>query len=160
GTTAAVAKRLGRNYLAFEREDFYVGLAKERLQNIAPLDSALLQSKVEKRRFRIPFGNLVEKGLIKVGEQLCSKKGHHTAVVLADASVVCKGMTGSIHRVSAAILQKETSNGWMFWYVKRNGKLLCIDRLRDEYEATYLQPPVSTVDPANDIAGSTTELYV
>ena len=48
GTTAAVAKRLGRNFLAFEREPFYIEVANERLNKVVPLEKPLLEYKIEK----------------------------------------------------------------------------------------------------------------
>jgi len=160
GTTAAVAKRLGRSYLAFERDEMYVDLAKERLQNITPLDSVLLESKAARRKVRVPFGSLVEKGMVKAGEQLYSKKGSNTAVVLADASIVCKGVAGSIHQVSATLSNRENNNGWTFWHVKRNNELVCLDRLRDEYEATYLKPLADDIGMAGETPNSTPGFYV
>lgn len=140
GTTAAVAKRLGRNFIAFEREEAYINITSERLKAIQALDTALLEYKVEKRKPRIPFGNLVEKGIVKAGETLFSKDLKHTAIVQADASVEHAGMTGSIHKVSAAIQKKESGNGWTFWHVKRKGALLSIDQLRLAYEKKYGTP--------------------
>jgi hypothetical protein len=54
--------------------------------------------------------------------------------VFADAALKSGDLTGSIHKVSAAVLKKDSNNGWTFWYVMREGKLLCIDELRYEYE--------------------------
>ncbi|HEU4903772.1 MAG TPA: DNA methyltransferase [Flavisolibacter sp.] len=146
GTTAAVAKRLGRNFIAFEREGAYITIASERLSAIQPLEAALLEYKVEKRKPRVPFGNLVEKGIVKAGETLFSKDLKHTAVVLADASVKHADMTGSIHKVSAAIQKKESGNGWTFWHVKRKGALLSIDQLRLAYEEKYLTPATTATN--------------
>lgn len=139
GTTAAVARRLGRKFLGFEREEFYINVANERLAKVQPMDNALLEYKVEKRKPKVPFGNLLEKGYVKAGEHLYSKDGKHAAVVLADASLDYNGTAGSIHKVSAGILQREANNGWAFWYVKRNGCLVSIDQLRHDYEAAFLQ---------------------
>jgi DNA modification methylase len=148
GTTAAVAKKLGRNFLAFEREAFYIDVANKRLQDIQPLEASLLEYKVEKRKPKVPFGNLVEKGFVQVGEQLYSKEGRHAAVVLADASLAHEGIAGSIHKVSATILKKEANNGWAFWHVKRNNHFISIDQLRHEYEAKFMKPSSA------EIAGS------
>ena len=139
GTTAAVAKRLGRNFLAFEREESYIHIANERVQAIQPLEPALLEYKLEKRKRRVPFGNLVEKGFVQTGEPLFSKDEKYRAVVLADASLAYEDTTGSIHQISAAIQKKESGNGWTFWHVRRNDALVCIDRLRQNYEETFLK---------------------
>lgn len=141
GTTAAVAKRLGRKFLAFEREEFYISVANERLSKITPIEEPLLEYKVEKKKPKVPFGNLIEKGFVAVGEKLYSKDEKNSAVVLADASLENNGTVGSIHKLSAIILNKEANNGWAFWYVKRNDGLVSIDQLRHEYEAKYLLPP-------------------
>jgi site-specific DNA-methyltransferase (adenine-specific)/modification methylase len=137
GTTAAVAKRLGRRFIAFEREPFYIEVANDRLSKIKPLEKPLLEYKIEKRKPKVSFGNLIEKGYIKIGETLFSRDEKHTAIVLADASLQSKDLVGSIHKVSATLLKKENNNGWSFWYVKRDGIMLSIDELRHHYEKKY-----------------------
>lgn len=137
GTTAAVAKRLGRNFLAFEREIFYVKVANEKLSKVVPLEKPLLEYKIEKRKPKVSFGHLVEKGYVKIGETLFSKDGKYTATVSADSPLQSGELMGSIHKVSTGILKKQNNNGWSFWYVKRNGKLLMIDELRYHYEKKY-----------------------
>jgi DNA modification methylase len=139
GTTAAVAKRLSRKFLAFEREEFYIKVANERLKNIKPIDKPLLEYKIEKKKPKVPFGSLIEKGYVKIGEHLFSRDCKSHAVVLADASLEHNDIVGSIHKVSAAILKKENNNGWTYWYVKRTDQLTSIDQLRHEYEAKYLK---------------------
>lgn len=139
GTTAAVAKRLGRKFLAFEKEEFYIQVANDRLKKITPIEKPLLEYKIEKRKPKVPFGNLVEKGYVKIGENLYSKDSKYSATVLADTSLQYIDTVGSIHKISATILKKENHNGWAFWYVKRDGNLYSIDTLRHDYEKKYLQ---------------------
>ena len=134
GTTAAVAKKLNRNYIGFERENSYIKVARERLDKIIPVDNSLTQYEIEKRKPKVPFGNLIEKGFIKAGENLYSKNLKYVATVNADASIVWENKTGSIHKISATILNKENNNGWTFWYIKRKNNLVSIDDLRSEYE--------------------------
>jgi len=138
GTTAAVAKRLGRRFIAFDKEEFYVQVSTERVNKITPIPNHLLEYKVNKRKPKVSFGNLIEKGWIKIGEYLYSKDRKNKALVLADSSIDSKGLIGSIHKVSAQILKKESNNGWTYWYVLRNNKLISIDDLRYEYEKKYL----------------------
>jgi DNA modification methylase len=139
GTTAAVAKRLGRKYIAFEREPFYIKVANERLEKIKPLDKQLLEYRIEKRKPKVPFGCLIEKGYVKIGENLFSRDGKYFAQVQADASLSLNGIVGSIHKISATILKKENHNGWTYWYVKRQNGLISIDQLRHDYESKFLK---------------------
>jgi site-specific DNA-methyltransferase (adenine-specific)/modification methylase len=139
GTTAAVAKRLGRKFIGFEREEFYVNVSNDRLSKITPLKKELLDYRIEKKKPKVPFGNLIEQGFIEPGEKLFSKGEKAFAIVQADASLKFDDMIGSIHKVSAAILRKENNNGWSFWYVKRGQQLVSIDELRQEYEQKFLK---------------------
>ena len=156
GTTAAVAKRLGRNFIAFDKEETYVKIGKDRIEKIVPLPKPYLEYKVEKRKPKVSFGNLIEKGYIKIGEYLYSKDGKCKACVLADASILYANMAGSIHKISAKILGRESNNGWTYWYVKRNNHLLSIDSLRYEYEKKYfassLDYNIFNFDKSNNIS--------
>ncbi|MEJ5306401.1 MAG: site-specific DNA-methyltransferase [Ignavibacteria bacterium] len=138
GTTAAVAKRLGRNFIAFEKEDFYIKVSNERLKKVKPIDKKFLEYKVERKKPKVSFGSLIEKGLIEIGEFLYSSDEKYKAQVMADASLNYEDEAGSIHKISAKILNRERNNGWTFWFVKRNGKLVSIDNLREEYAKKFL----------------------
>lgn len=139
GTTAAVSKKLGRNFIVFEKEEFYIKVAEQRLAEVSPLSENLLQYKVEKKKPKVPFGNLVTAGYIKVGESLFSKDKKVEAIVLADSSIELEDKVGSIHKISAGALNKESNNGWTFWFVERDEKLISIDALRHDYEAQFLK---------------------
>lgn len=139
GTTAAVAKKLGRNFIAFEREQFYIDVANNRLKEIVPIKDNLLEYKVEVKKPKVPFINLIDKKYIYVGDFLYSKEEKHKAQIQADSSIESNGFVGSIHKVSAQLLDKESNNGWTFWYVKHNGKLVSIDDLREEFAKKYLK---------------------
>lgn len=138
GTTAAMAKRLGRRFIAFEKEEFYINVGNERLKKIQPLDKPLLEYKVEKKKPKVPFINLIEKGYIKIGENLFSKDKKYFAQVQADGSLIRDDQVGSIHKISARVLGKENNNGWAFWFVIRNNRLVNIDELRLDYEKRYM----------------------
>ncbi len=145
GTTATVAKRLGRRFIAFDREEFYVKVATERVGRIKALDKPLLEHRVERRKPKVPFGNLIEKGYVKIGEYLFSRDERNFAQVQADASLLLDDKVGSIHKISAMILKKESHNGWGYWYVRRNNTLISIDELRHDYERKFLQPDIKAL---------------
>lgn len=138
GTTGAVAKKLGRNFIGLEREDIYINAAKKRIKKIDSLDEQFLSTTVSKKtQKRVPFGSLVENGLIKPGAVLRGPKSLKSkkfmATVRADGSLSMNGESGSIHQMSAKVQGKETSNGWTFWHLEKEGKLELIDDLRTEF---------------------------
>ena len=55
------------------------------------------------------------------------------ATVRADGSLSVNGDSGSIHQMSAKIQGKESSNGWTFWHLEKEGKLEPIDDLRTKF---------------------------
>lgn len=141
GTTAAVAKRLKRNFIGIEREANYVEVTRKRLEKIEPLSDELLKYEVEKKPPRVPFGNLLEKEMLSVGEWIYSKDKKQKAQIMADASLKIDDFCGSIHKVSANLLDKVSNNGWKFWYVEKENNLICIDDLRQEYIKKWLIEP-------------------
>jgi modification methylase len=131
GTTGAVAKRLGRHFIGIEREAEYARIARSRIVAIAPADAeaaAITQSK--KSEPRIPFGTLVERGLLSPGVILSGPGGHHRAKVRADGTLVCADATGSIHRIAAHVQGLDACNGWTFWHFETPGGPVSIDVLR------------------------------
>ena len=138
GTTGAVAKKLGRNFIGLEREDIYINAAKKRIKRIDSPDEQFLSTTVSKKtQKRVPFGSLVENGLIKPGAVLRGPKSLKSkkfmATVRADGSLSMNGESGSIHQMSAKVQGKEASNGWTFWHLEKEGKLELIDDLRTEF---------------------------
>lgn len=138
GTTAAVAKRLGRNFITFDKDEFYVKISTERINKIKPIEKTLLEYKIEVKKPKVPFINLIEKGFVKIGEHLYSKNKKYKAIVLANGTIEFEGQVGSIHKISAKLLNKENNNGWTYWYVLRNNQLISIDQLRFLYEEKFL----------------------
>jgi len=138
GTTAAMAKKLGRDFIGFELEKSYVETARERVGKVKPVDAQLLEYRNEGRLPRVSFGSLVAKGYVSPGENLVSEDGSFKARVQADASLLCNDMTGSIHSLSASLTGRERNNGWTYWHVEREGRMVCIDDLRKEYRKEYL----------------------
>ncbi len=133
GTTGAVARRLGRRFIGIERDPDYARAAQSRIDAVQPMPPASLELlRGKKSDVRIPFGSLVEAGLVTPGEILSDARGRHRAIVRADGSLDSAGVLGSIHRVGAAVQGQEACNGWTFWHVQRAGKLVLIDDLRKE----------------------------
>ena len=134
GTTASVARHLGRRFIGIERDENYVraALARVRRQKVQP-DDALEMAQGARRAARIPFGRLVEERLIAPGATLYDASRHFAARVRVDGSLICGRQIGSIHALGAHLLQRESCNGWTFWHYLRGKKSLTpIDHLRQE----------------------------
>ncbi|WP_440928590.1 site-specific DNA-methyltransferase [Candidatus Pelagibacter sp.] len=131
GTTATVAKKLGRNYFGIEREKNYFKAAEKRIKATKPIEDDLLDTlKNNRSKPRIPFGSLVELGIIKPGTNIFDNKKKITARIMADGSIKNNQAEGSIHKVAATILGSESCNGWTFWHCDINGRTYPIDYLR------------------------------
>lgn len=137
GTTAAAAKRLGRRWIGIERETRYIDAALTRLEAVEPIrDVSLLQAPAKRTEPRVPFGSVIERGMLKPGSVLCDASRRFTAKVRGDGTLVAvsaRGQhSGSIHQVGAAVQGAPSCNGWTFWYMDGPGGRVPIDVLRQQ----------------------------
>lgn len=133
GTTGAVAKRLGRRWIGIERDTDYAKAARERIAKVRPLPQSSLETQRSKRAEpRVPFGTIVELGILEPGAMLLDARARIRAEVKADGTLAHGGNQGSIHRLGALVQGKSACNGWTFWHYEAEGTLKPIDNLRDE----------------------------
>src|SRR5512138_3514952 len=131
GTTGAVAKQLGRSWIGIERDKKYIRVAHKRIDAVKRADEESLH--VEKQRqARVPFGALLENGLLRPGQTLYFAKNGTKAKILSNGHLRCGEITGSIHGVAKALMENAPANGWDMWFYKdENGKKKVIDELRE-----------------------------
>lgn len=134
GTTGAVAKKLHRHWLGIEKFEAYVKIARERLDDIQAAEyiEGVYSFPNKRGQPRIPFGKLLEQGLLRPGQKLYfGRKGNTAATILANGQLKHNGLTGSIHQVGKA-LQQGPCNGWEHWYYldPDTGRRVVIDKLR------------------------------
>ncbi len=136
GTTAVVAKKLGRKYFGIERDKGYFKAASERIKKAKKIEDEYLDTiQNNKSKQRIPFGSLVELGILKPGTVLVDSKKKFNAKIMADGSLKYKDLEGSIHKIAAKILGAESCNGWTYWHYNVNGSAVLIDNLRQKFIA-------------------------
>ncbi len=145
GTTGAVAKMLGRDFIGIEREAGYRAAAQARIDRVRRFDASALEVTGSKRSEpRVPFGQVVERGMLRPGEELVSLGSRFTAKVRADGTLIGHDVKGSIHQVGAALEGAPSCNGWTYWHFRREGQLIPIDILRQqiraEMEADTIRP--------------------
>jgi modification methylase len=136
GTTGAVALKLGRRFIGIERDAGYAQIARERIAATdVPGEPTLLSTPAARDEPRIPFGWLVERGLLRPGDILFDERRRWTAKVAADGSIATAEFRGSIHQVAARVQNVPTCNGWQFWFARLNGQPVPIDLLRQRLRA-------------------------
>jgi modification methylase len=151
GTTGAVARRLRRRWIGIERDSNYVRAAQERINRIQPLSAPNVEIARSKRTEpRVPFGIIIELGILEPGARLTDEFGRISAQVRVDGTLALSGAAsgrhGSIHRLGAEVQGKIACNGWTFWHFETGGKLKPIDVLRDQARRQLgLSPPAITI---------------
>ena len=141
GTTGAVAKMLGRDWIGIEREAAYREVAERRIADVRAYDRSSLEvTRAKRAEPRVPFGQLVERGLLRPGEMLVSANGK-VAKVRADGTLVGDDVKGSIHQVGAHLEGAPSCNGWTYWHFRKDGKVVPIDVLRQQIRAEMAARP-------------------
>ncbi len=134
GTTGAVAKALGRRWIGIERDAEYSRIANQRIFDIQPAPASSLAFDEPRKVKRIPFGALLENGLLQPGQTLTfGPDGVPAATILANGHLRCGELVGSIHQV-ARTLAGAPCNGWEHWYYQdEQGRQVILDELRQVY---------------------------
>ena len=136
---AVMSKKLQRNFIGFEQDEEYIKLAKKRLKQTKVLeDEVVTMTKSRKDLPKVPFGELVEQGIIPPGAVLTDKKEKFKATVSIDGSLKIKDISGSIHQVGARIQGLPSCNGWDFWHVKYKSSSKLLDDIRENYRSKNL----------------------
>ncbi len=139
GTTAVVAKKLGRIFCGIEKDKKYFKAASNRISKTKIIEDSYLDTiQNNKSKPRVPFGSLVELGIIKPGSNIFDQKRKINAKIMADGSVKHKHSEGSIHKVAAQILGAESCNGWTYWHCEIDGSIKPIDNLRQNFLSNSL----------------------
>jgi modification methylase len=145
GTTGAVAKKLHRNWIGIERDENYVKLSQNRIANVIPelFVNDVFDTRDKKRlEPRIPFGSLLENGLLAPGQCLYFQRNRTiVANVKPDGNLVVNGFEGSIHQAGRYMMGESPCNGWDHWYFENEmGDLQPIDDLRQIIRNRFKQP--------------------
>lgn len=134
GTTGAVAKKYGRNFIGIEREEKYIQGASERIKNQEICSNEISDLSLETKPPKVSLTQLIDVGFISEHEMLYDKKGKEIASIAKNNKVLYQNEEYSIHKLSAKLLNKNNNNGWSYFFIKRNDELICIDDLRYKFQ--------------------------
>ncbi len=151
GTTGVIAKKLGRHFIGIERDDGYIKIAEERIKRVIRVPDYSLEYLEPRSSPRIPFGTLLESGLLQPGQLLYFADDNKiTATILANGKIKCGPVTGSIHSVAKSLNKNTPSNGWDCWLYDTDGKKHVIDTLRKIIQTNKVINHETKQDDAND----------
>src|SRR5581483_10139515 len=131
-------KRLGRRFIGIEREKDYAAIARERIAAVTPAPTETVATQAKRDEPRIPFGTIVERGLLRPGDILFDARRRWTAKVRADGTLISAEARGSIHQVGAQVQGAPACNGWAFWHFEHKGQPVPIDLLRQKVRAEMI----------------------
>jgi modification methylase len=131
GTTGAVAKELGRNFIGIEQEKDYITAARRRIEAVSPVDLSEIEVPAKREEIRVAFSELIDAGLLRLGQTLVGAKGDRVMITRDGQLTHALHGKGSIHVMAARIQHAASFNGWDYWSAeKRDGTLISIDSLR------------------------------
>ena len=132
GTTSAVAKRYGRHFIGIERDDDgkYISAAKKRIDTVVDESNDISNLILEVKPPKFTTKQLIDMKLLTENEKFFDKDGNAICKLLKNGNVEKDNETLSIHKMAAKVLDKNNYNGWDYFYVKRDNKLVPIDDLR------------------------------
>lgn len=134
GTTGAVAKKYGRNFIGIEREEKYIKGANKRINTQEICCNKISNLELETKPPKVSLSQLIVANLLQEHEILYNKNGDKIATLTDNNKVIYENSEYSIHKLSAKLLNKNNNNGWSYFYIKRNNKLISLDSLRYEYQ--------------------------
>ena len=137
-TTGAVAKKCGRNYTMIERDKKYVRYGQKRLDStiaeIGEIESSILDKKPEKAKME----DMINAGYFILNEDFIHKNGQRAKLVSVSGKIEYNGEIGSMHDMAAKMMNKDRRvNAFDYLFVERDGKLLSISQVRDNYREAH-----------------------
>lgn len=136
-TTAAAAKRLGRNYIMIEENENYCRYGEWRLQSVFCEDTAVARADYDKKPIKVTVPEMIAAGFLNAGEAFCFKDGIPAAILCEDGKLCFQGKQMDMH--SCAALAKggkaKRLNGFDHWYVIRSGVPVSISEIREQFRA-------------------------
>lgn len=139
-TTGAVAKRLGRKYFMIERDPKYYEYGKQRIEQEVFEDSDIANAVYDKKPLTAKMPEMIQNGFFFNEEMFYLQDGTKGGILQADGKLLYKGKITDMHSCAAKVkgVKAKRLNGFAVWFVKRDGILVSIQKIREDYR-TWLQ---------------------
>lgn len=139
-TTGAIAKRLGRKYFMIERDPKYYEYGKQRIEQEVFGDSDIANAVYDKKPLTARMPEMIQNGFFFNEEMFYLQDGTKGGILQADGKLLYKGKITDMHSCAAKVkgVKAKRLNGFAVWFVKRDGILVSIQEIREDYR-TWLQ---------------------
>lgn len=137
GTTAAMSKRLGRDFIGIEMDEEYVHYSKQRVERELILQDEYTDAILDKKLKRVSFKELIKKGFIDPKEKIFFNQSEKFAYISEEKDLFYDNKHYSIHSLAGILNGVQRSNGWDHWYVLRGDEYISIDEYRNIYREKY-----------------------
>ncbi len=139
-TTGAIAKRLGRKYFMIERDPKYYEYGKQRIEQEVFEDSDIANAVYDKKPLTAKMPEMIQNGFFFNEEMFYLQDGTKGGILQADGKLLYKGKITDMHSCAAKVkgVKAKRLNGFAVWFVKRDGILVSIQKIREDYR-TWLQ---------------------
>lgn len=139
-TTGAIAKRLGRKYFMIERDPKYYEYGKQRIEQEVFEDSDIANAVFDKKPLTVKMAEMIQNGFFFNEEMFYLQDGTKGGILQADGKLLYKGKITDMHSCAAKVkgVKAKRLNGFAVWFVKRDGILVSIQEIREDYR-TWLQ---------------------
>lgn len=135
-TTGVIAKQCGRNFIGIDKCEKYCDYGKERLNNTIEYIGDIEKAKFDEKPIKVTLKEMIENNFFIENEKLYIKDKKDFVFLQKDGKVKLKnGSITNIHVAAAKITNKKADrvNGFEYWFVERNNKLISINEIRKNY---------------------------
>ncbi len=138
-TTAAMSKKLGRNYIMIEQNREYIQYGLERLEKIIYEDTKIAKAEYDIKPKKVSFQEMIQLGYFYEHENFYLKNTLFSAQFLKNGKLSYLNHEMDMHSLAAKLKQvkSERVNGFNFWEVERNGKRISINIIREKFRAEH-----------------------
>lgn len=134
-TTAAMAKKLGRNYISIEQNQKYVEYGLKRIEQISFENSDIAKAVFDEKPLKVSLQEMIVDNFLMCGEMFHLKNTPFTASLTENGKLNYDGNIYDIHTLAATLksVKAKRLNGFNYWLVERDGHLISLDHIRDTY---------------------------
>ena len=137
GTTGAMAKLTGRNYIGIKREEEYINVAQERIDRVKTIHDDISDLKLEIKPPKVPMEKLLKVKYLKEGQEVFNKYKEKIGTIENNGYINDGEDILSIHKMSAKHLGLSNNNGWDYFWINDNNQFIELNSLRYKFQNNF-----------------------